>query len=88
MGKTLHQGTFEAISHGVKDVDFARGQIIVRGGKGDKDRVTMLPDRLKAELQTHLAEVRRTWQSDVAAGFGRVWLPEALRRKYPKAELE
>ncbi len=72
----------------IKDVDFARGQIIVRGGKGDKDRVTMLPDRLKAELQTHLKEVKRTWQSDVEAGFGRVWLPGALRVKYSKAELE
>ena len=72
----------------IKDVDFARGQIIVRGGKGDKDRVTMLPDRLKAELQTRLQETRKTWQSDVASGFGRVWLPGALRVKYPKAELE
>jgi integron integrase len=72
----------------VKDVDFARGQIIVRGGKGDKDRVTMLPDRLKAELQAQLKETRKTWQSDVAAGFGRVWLPGALRVKYPKAELD
>jgi integron integrase len=72
----------------IKDVDFARGQIIVRGGKGDKDRVTMLPDRLKAELQTHLKETRKTWQLDVEAGYGRVWLPGALRVKYPKAELE
>jgi integron integrase len=72
----------------VKDVDFARGQIIVRGGKGDKDRVTMLPDKLRLELQRHLDEVKRTWQSDVSAGFGRVWLPGALRVKYPRAELE
>ncbi len=70
----------------VKDVDFARNQIIVRGGKGDKDRVTVLPDRLKGELQTHLQGVRRTWQEDVAAGCGKVWLPGALRMKYPGAE--
>jgi len=72
----------------VKDVDFARNQIIVHGGKGDKDRVTVLPDRLKAELRTHLQAVRRTWQEDVAAGHGKVWLPEALRRKFPSAERE
>jgi integron integrase len=72
----------------VKDVDFARGQIIVRGGKGDKDRVTMLPDKLELELRQHLREVRKIWQKDVTAGYGRVWLPEALRRKYPRAEQE
>jgi integron integrase len=72
----------------VKDVDFARNQIIVHGGKGDKDRVTILPDRLKAELQTHLLGVRETWQVDVAAGCGKVWLPGALRVKYPRAERE
>jgi integron integrase len=72
----------------VKDLDFARNQIVVHGGKGDKDRVTMLPDCLKAELEAHLKETRGTWQSDVAAGFGRVWLPGALRVKYPRAERE
>ncbi len=72
----------------VKDVDFARGQIIVRGGKGDKDRVTMLPDSLRRATMEHLKETRKTWESDVAAGHGRVWLPGALRAKYPKAELE
>ena len=72
----------------VKDVDFARGQIVVRGGKGDKDRVTMLPDSLRRATMEHLKETRKTWESDVAAGYGRVWLPGALRVKYPKAELE
>jgi integron integrase len=70
----------------IKDVDFARNQIIVHGGKGDKDRVTMLPDKLKLELQRHMEVVRRTWQEDVAAGHGKVWLPGALRMKYPGAE--
>jgi integron integrase len=70
----------------VKDVDFARGQVIVRGGKGDKDRTTMLPDSLRRAMVEHLATVRKTWQEDVTAGYGRVWLPEALRRKYPSAE--
>ena len=72
----------------VKDVDFARGQIVVRAGKGDKDRVTMLPECLEEPLRVHLAEVRKTWQKDIQAGYGRVWLPGALRRKYPKAEQE
>ena len=48
----------------------------------------MLPDKLKLELQRHLEVVRQTWRDDVAAGCGKVWLPEALRRKYPKAEQE
>ncbi|MGA2282034.1 MAG: integron integrase [Verrucomicrobiota bacterium] len=72
----------------IKDVDFERNQIVVHGGKGDKDRVTMLPDKLKLELQRHWEVVRQTWREDVAAGHGRVWLPEALRRKYPQAEQE
>ncbi len=72
----------------VKDVDFARGQIIIRAGKGDKDRVTMLPESLRSELKEHLKAVGVIWQADVAAGFGRVWLLGALRQKYPKAELE
>jgi len=70
----------------IKDVDFARNQIIVHGGKGDKDRVTMLPDKLKLELQRHMEVVRQTWREDVAAGHGKVWLPGALRMKYPGAE--
>jgi integron integrase len=72
----------------VKDLDFERNQIMIRGGKGDKDRATMLPEKLRLELQQQLEEVKKIWQRDLAAGFGRVWLPPALRRKYPKAELD
>jgi len=72
----------------VKDVDFSRGQITVHAGKGDKDRATPLPELIMTQLRAQLEEARRTWQKDVAAGHGRVWLPGALRRKYPKAELE
>jgi len=72
----------------VKDVDIAREQIIVRAGKGDKDRTTMLAHCLRQSLELHLKKVRELWREDVKAGFGRVWLPGALRRKYPKAELE
>jgi site-specific recombinase XerD len=72
----------------VKDVDFERNQIIVRGGKGDKDRVTMLPERVKSGLQNHVAQVKLTHQQDLASGLGAVWLPEGLARKYPKAAWE
>jgi integron integrase len=69
----------------VKDVDFARGQVVVRGGKGDKDRVTMLPVVVAERLQEHLLEVRRVHAAELAAGRGDVWLPEALAVKFPKA---
>ena len=72
----------------VKDVDFARGQIVVREGKGDKDRVTMLPERLKEELRAHLLRVKLLHDKDVQEGFGRVYLPHALARKYPNADRE
>ena len=54
----------------VKDLDFARSRIVVREGKGDKDRVTMLPERLKGELQEHLERVELLHQRDLAEGFG------------------
>jgi len=72
----------------VQDVDLARNQIVVRGGKGDKDRVTVLPDKLKLELQQHLKRVKLLWEADVREGFGEVYLPEALARKYPRAARE
>jgi integrase len=59
----------------IKDVDFERGQIIVRGGKGDKDRVTMLPEALRARLQEHLERVRLLHEKDLAEGRGGVPLP-------------
>ena len=69
----------------VKDIDFSRNEIVVRQGKGDKDRVTMLPASLKELLGAHLERVRRVHERDLAAGFGRVQLPDALARKYPNA---
>ena len=72
----------------VKDVDFARGQIVVRGGKGDKDRVTVLPEMIRPNLEKHLRQIKTVHQKDLANGFGRVWLPEALRRKLPRADQE
>ena len=72
----------------IKEVDLERGQIVVRDGKGMKDRVTMVPERLKAELQAHLAAVKVQWATDVAAGYAGVWLPESLARNYPRAPRE
>ena len=72
----------------VKDMDFAYRQIVVRDGKGGKDRVTMLPENLVQPLQVHLGRVRRLHQRDLQAGCGEVWLPHALARKYPRAGYE
>ncbi|SDI31401.1 integron integrase [Pseudomonas benzenivorans] len=72
----------------VKDVDFARGEILVRDGKGQKDRVTMLPQRVVVALQEHLEQVQLLHRADLAEGFGRANLPYALARKYPLACME
>lgn len=72
----------------VQDIDFNQNQIIVRSGKGDKDRITMLPLSLVDELQSQLARVRQLHQSDLSEGFGRTILPFALDRKYPGAGIE
>jgi integron integrase len=72
----------------VKDLDFERNQIVVREGKGGKDRVTMLPERLKPALREHLQRVKLLHERDVAEGLGAVHLPFALAEKYPNAERE
>jgi integron integrase len=72
----------------VKDIDFARKEILVRDGKGFKDRVTMLPQSLMAALQQQLERVKALHEQDVAAGYGEVYLPYALDRKYPNAARE
>jgi integron integrase len=72
----------------VKDVDFACGEILVRDGKGFKDRVTMLPASVVEDLRAHLERVRALHDRDLAAGHGEVWLPYALDRKYPNAGRE
>lgn len=72
----------------VKDVDFARNQVIVRAGKGDKDRVTMLPAAVKADLARRLDHVRRQYEQDRRRGAGWVELPGALLRKYPNTGRE
>lgn len=76
----------EAIRLRVKHIDFAANQITVREGKGDKDRVTMLPQIIRSSLQQHLLKVKVLHDKDVREGFGRVYLPYALARKYPNAD--
>ena len=72
----------------VKDVDFARNQIIVRDGKGEKDRVVPLPAKVEDRLREQVEEVRRLHAKDRREGHGRVWLPYALKEKYPSADRE
>jgi integron integrase len=72
----------------VKDIDFHYQQLIVRDGKGMKDRVTTLPNTLCESLQQHLVRVKRRHLQDIEEGFGRVYLPNALDRKYPNAARE
>jgi len=69
----------------VKDLDFETGEVVVRGGKGNKDRATTLPRVLSAGLQRHMERVRALHDRDVSVGFGKVWLPDALEVKYPNA---
>ena len=72
----------------VKDVDFAYRQIVVRDGKGQKDRVTPLPDKLIEPLRAHLEQVKVLHEADLSQGNGEVFLPSALARKYPNAARE
>jgi integron integrase len=72
----------------VKDIDFAQSQLVIRDAKGNKDRLTVLPQLLLAPLQAHLLQVKQTFQDDLALGYGAVYLPSALERKYPHANRE
>lgn len=78
----------ECVRLRTKDVDFAYAKIVVRDGKGAKDRVTMLPVTLAAPLERHLQKVKAQHEQDLDDGFGEVYLPGALARKYPKAARE
>ena len=69
----------------VHDIDFDMKALTVRSGKGDKDRVTTFPPSLQAPLETHLGHVRIVHEGDLASGYGEVYLPHALARKYPHA---
>ena len=75
----------EAARLRIKDVDLARRAILVRNGKGAKDRITVLPERLVDALRMQLRQAQELHARDLRAGFGAVWLPPALARKYPNA---
>jgi len=78
----------ECVRLRVGDVDFGNRLIVIRDGKGAKDRVVPLPQRLEEPLRRHLGERRRLHEEDLAAGVGEVYLPDALARKYPSAPRE
>jgi len=75
----------ECLQLRIQDIDFKYNQITVRNAKGDQDRVTMLPEKVKLPLQEHLKKVKKIHEKDLRDGFGSVYLPYALERKYPNA---
>lgn len=91
MGQLLYGSgmrVMECVRLRVKDIDFGYRQIVVRDGKGKKDRVTMLPNLIIDELQRHMQKVRKIHEIDIEDGFGAVYLPYALERKYKNANCE
>ena len=78
----------ELIRLRMKDVDLERGQVVIRGGKGNKDRMTVLPESVRTELQAQLERVRILWQQDVQAGNAGVSLPAEVEKKHPNAARE
>jgi integron integrase len=78
----------ECLRMRVKDVDFGQNHILVRDGKGQKDRAVPLPASLKGSLKDQIERVRALHRADVVAGYGRVYLPHALAEKYPSADRE
>lgn len=78
----------ECVRLRVKDVDFSYNHIVVREGKGDKDRITMLPELLKNPLQLQISRVKEIHEEDLKQGFGNVSLPDALEKKYLHAPKE
>ena len=78
----------ECLQLRVKDIDFSYRQIIVRSAKGEKDRVTVLPQKVQQPLKVHLAGVKKLHEKDLAAGYGSVYLPYTLEKKYPNAAYE
>jgi integrase len=69
----------------VKDIDFERSEITIREGKGFKDRVTMLPQSLAPKIKEHLVRVKLLHDADLRHGYGKVFMPNALAKKYPNA---
>jgi integron integrase len=91
MARLLYGGglrLLECIRLRIQDVDFGQNLIFVRGSKGGKDRTSILPRNLRGELQAHIEAVKALHHRDLEEGFGEVYIPEALARKYPKAARE
>jgi len=78
----------ECVRIRLKDIDFANNRIIIRDGKGKKDRVTILPEILKETLERHIVKVEKLHKKDLEIGYGTVFLPYALDKKYPNANKE
>jgi integron integrase len=78
----------ECVRLRIKDIDFEMNQVTVRSGKGNKDRITMLPEKLKESLQQHLNKVKALHEDDLKNGYGSVYLPFALEKKYKNASRE
>lgn len=78
----------ECVRLRVKDIDFEMKQILIRDAKGQKDRVTMLPEEVMPALQEHLTYVKKVHEKDVSQGYGSVYLPNALAKKYKNASKE
>ena len=89
LAATLLYGTglrlLECLELRIKDVEFARGEILIRDGKGRKDRITMLPGSVREQLLEHMSVVHTLHRRDLDQGAGAVALPDALTRKYPNA---
>jgi integron integrase len=75
----------ECVRLRVQDIDIGQGHIFVRGGKGNKDRTTLIPAGLVPDLERQIEHVRGLHEQDLANGIDEVWLPDALARKYPHA---
>ncbi len=99
MSKTQHQliirmlygaglRLIECLRLRVQDIDFIQSSIMIRAGKGDKDRTTVLPENIQMDLRKHLQRVKEQFQRDLEDGFADVYLPHALARKYPNAPKE
>lgn len=78
----------ECLNLRIKDVDFGMNHIIIRDGKGEKDRITVLPTKIFYELGKHIEKVKKLHDEDIRDGYGRTILPYALRNKYPNADKE
>ena len=78
----------ECLQLRVQEIEFSRNEIIVRDGKGAKDRITMLPESLKSPLHDHLKQVKIVHERDLADGWGRVLMPNAFDGKYPRASAD